>query len=62
MGETPFHFAAKSGNLEVVKYLVDEKGADVNATSNVSISTDFHMSFVILIRKWSNIVTVRFKC
>jgi ankyrin repeat protein len=33
-GNTPLHFAAKSGNLDLVKYLIEEKGADFNAPDN----------------------------
>jgi ankyrin repeat protein len=33
-GNTPLHSAAKSGNLDLVKYLIEEKGADFNAPDN----------------------------
>lgn len=32
-GHRPLHNAAESGNLSLVKYLVEEKGADIHATS-----------------------------
>ncbi len=31
---TPLHLAAEQGQWDVVKWLVDEKGADVKATDN----------------------------
>ena len=37
-GQTPLHYAAKSANLEVVKYLV-EKGADINMADKVGAKT-----------------------
>ncbi|XP_076300828.1 uncharacterized protein LOC143219007 isoform X2 [Lasioglossum baleicum] len=33
-GQTPLHYAAKSDKLEVVKYLIEEKGANVNVKDN----------------------------
>jgi ankyrin repeat protein len=34
IGYTPLHRAAINGHLDVVKYLVEEKGADVKAAYN----------------------------
>ena len=33
-GETPLHYAASEGHIEVVKALVVEYGADANAKNN----------------------------
>ncbi|XP_076299445.1 uncharacterized protein LOC143218247 [Lasioglossum baleicum] len=33
-GQTPLHYAAKSDKLEVVKYLIEEKGANINVKDN----------------------------
>jgi hypothetical protein len=33
---TPVHFASANGHLDVVRYLIEERGADVNATDDVS--------------------------
>ncbi|XP_076298784.1 uncharacterized protein LOC143217929 isoform X2 [Lasioglossum baleicum] len=33
-GQTPLHYAAKSDKLEVVKYLIEKKGANVNVKDN----------------------------
>jgi ankyrin repeat protein len=35
-GYTPVHYASGKGKLEVVRYLIEECGANVNAKSNVS--------------------------
>jgi ankyrin repeat protein len=33
LGSTALHFAAYDGNIDIVKYLIDEKGMDVNKTN-----------------------------
>lgn len=35
-GDLPIHEAAYSGYLDIVKYLVEEVGVDINATTSVS--------------------------
>jgi hypothetical protein len=36
VGDTPVHCASLYGHLDVVRYLIEECGADVNAKGNVS--------------------------
>ena len=35
-GRTALHYAAKNGHIEIVKYLIDEHGVDVNIQDKVS--------------------------
>jgi ankyrin repeat protein len=34
IGWTPLHFGSSNGHLDVVRYLVEERGAEVNVNAN----------------------------